>query len=61
VPVRLGDVISTIESIREITEPQTKRLGTGRFWTIDVTYTNQRGEIVGVETYRMFAYRRKEP
>jgi acyl dehydratase len=61
VPVRLGDVISTTESIREISEPQTKRLGTGRFWIVDVTYTNQHGEVVGVETYRMFAYRRDEP
>ncbi len=61
VPVRLGDVIGTTESIREITEPQAKRLGTGRFWIIDVTYTNQRGQIVGVESYRMFAYRRNEP
>jgi acyl dehydratase len=61
VPVRLGDVISTTESIREISEPQAKRLGTGRFWIVDVTYTNQHGEVVGVETYRMFAYRRDEP
>ncbi len=61
VPVRLGDVISTTESIGEISEPHTKRVGTGRFWTVDVTYTNQRGEVVGVETYRMFAYQRDEP
>jgi uncharacterized protein len=56
--VRMGDVISTAQTIREIGEPKTNRLGTGRAWTIDVTYTNQRGEVVGIETYEMFSYRR---
>lgn len=57
-PVRPGDVISTLQSVRSISEPKTNRLGTGRFWTIDVTYTNQRGEVVGVESYDMFGYER---
>lgn len=59
-PVRPGDVISTVQTVRTISEPTTNRLGTGRFWTIDVTYTNQRDEVVGVESYDMFAYRREE-
>lgn len=58
VPARPGDRIRTSQTIREIGEARTNRLGTGRDWTIDVTYTNQRGEIAGVETYRMFCYRR---
>lgn len=57
-PVRPGDRISTTQSVREIGEVKENRLGTGRNWTIDVTYTNQRGEIVGVESYAMFSYRR---
>lgn len=57
-PVRAGDRIGVAQTIREIGEERTNRLGTGRPWTIDVTYTNQRGEVVGVESYRMFSYRR---
>lgn len=59
-PVRPGDVVSTVQSIRSISEPKTNRLGTGRFWTIDVTYRNQDGVLVGVESYDMFAYERPE-
>ncbi len=57
-PVRPGDRISTTQSVRDIGEIKENRLGTGRNWTIDVTYTNQRGETVGVESYTMFGYRR---
>ncbi len=57
-PVRPGDRISTTQSVREIGEVKENRLGTGRNWTIDVTYTNQRGEVVGIESYTMFSYRR---
>jgi acyl dehydratase len=56
VPVRPGDVISTRQRVADIGEVRTNKLGTGRPWTIDVTYANQRGEVVGVETYRMFCY-----
>jgi len=56
VPVRPGDVISTKQTVTEIGDVRTNRLGTGRPWTIDVTYTNQRGEVVAVESYRMFCY-----
>ena len=58
-PVRPGDRIRTVERVREIGEVRTNRLGTGRDWTIDVTYTNQRGDVVGVETYRFFCYVRE--
>jgi acyl dehydratase len=57
-PVRPGDRITTTQRVREVGEPKTTRLGTGRAWTIDVTYTNQRDEVVGVETYEMFSYKR---
>jgi uncharacterized protein len=60
VPVRMGDTVATTQSVREISDERTNRLGTGRSWTIDVTYTNQRNEVVGVETYRMFSYNRAQ-
>ena len=57
-PLRPGDRVRVTESVREIGDERTTKLGTGRKWIIDVTYTNQNGELVGVETYRMFGYRR---
>ncbi|HYZ93350.1 MAG TPA: MaoC family dehydratase N-terminal domain-containing protein [Actinomycetota bacterium] len=56
-PVRLGDRITTTQTIRDISDEKTARVGTGRFWTIDVSYRDQDGELKGVETYEMFSYR----
>ena len=39
-------------------EPKQTKLGTGRFGVIEVQYLNQRDEIVGVESYTGFGYRR---
>ena len=44
--------------LRSVSGPKTTKLGTGRFWVIDVEYHNQRGELVGVETYTGFGYKR---
>ena len=57
-PVRLGDVLTTHQVLRSVSGPKTTKLGTGRFWVIDVEYLNQRDELVGVETYTGFGYRR---
>jgi acyl dehydratase len=57
-PVRPGDVISYRQIVRSISEPKTTKLGTGRFWVIDVEYRNQRDQLVGVESYTAFGYRR---
>lgn len=57
-PVRPGDRITTTQRVREVSEEKQTRLGTGRFWTIDVTYRNQDESVVGVETYEMFSYKR---
>jgi hypothetical protein len=56
-PVRVGDRITTTQTIRDISEEKTTRVGTGRFWTIDVAYHDQDGELKGVETYEMFSYK----
>ena len=60
VPIRPGDRVRTVQSVREISPIKSTRVGTGRFWTIDVAYTTQDGEVAGVETYVMFGYRRDE-
>ena len=60
-PVRPGDVISHRQVLRSVSGVKTTGLGTGRFWVIDVEYHNQRGELVGVESYTGFGYRRPEP
>jgi hypothetical protein len=48
----------TRQILRSVSEPKTTRLGTGRVWVIDVEYKNQRDELVAVESYTGFGYRR---
>jgi uncharacterized protein len=57
-PVRPGDRISHWQVLRSVSPPKSTKLGTGRFWVIDLEYENQRGERVGVESYTGFGYRR---
>ncbi len=59
-PVRPGDRLKTWQVLRSVSEPKTTKLGTGRFWVIDVEYENQDGESVGTESYTGFGYRRGE-
>ena len=42
-PVRPGDVLTTCQIVQSIGEPKQTKVGRGRFWTIDVRATNQRG------------------
>jgi hypothetical protein len=58
-PVRIGDRLQTHQVLRSGSEEKTTKLGTGRFWVIDVEYENQNGESVGTESYTGFGYRRK--
>jgi len=57
-PVRPGDTLRARQTLRSISEPKTNKLGTGRFWVIDVEYFNQRDEWVGTDSYDCFGYRR---
>jgi hypothetical protein len=59
-PVRPGDWLRTRQILRSVSEPKTTKLGTGRFWVIEVEYLNQNDELVGVESYTGFGYRRGE-
>jgi hypothetical protein len=58
VPLRVGDRVRSEQSLRAVSDIKTNKLGTGRNWTIDVTYKNQNGEIAGVESVSFFGYRR---
>ncbi|MGH8977992.1 MAG: FAS1-like dehydratase domain-containing protein [Acidimicrobiia bacterium] len=57
-PVRLGDRLRTHQLLRSVSEEKTTKLGTGRFWVIDVVYHNQNDQLVCVESYTGFGYRR---
>ncbi len=57
-PVRPGDLISHQQVLRSVSGVKTTKLGTGRFWVIDVEYHNQHGDLVGVESYTGFGYQR---
>ena len=59
-PVRPGDVISHRQVLKSVSGPKTTRLGSGRFWVIDVEYCNQRDQLMGVESYTGFGYRRPD-
>ena len=57
-PVRMGDVLRTHQVLRSVSEEKTTKLGAGRFWVIDVVYANQHGDLVAVESYTGFGYKR---
>ncbi|MEX0767409.1 MAG: MaoC family dehydratase N-terminal domain-containing protein [Microthrixaceae bacterium] len=57
-PVRSGDRISNSQVLKSVSGPKTTKLGSGRFWVIDVEFKNQRSELVGIESYTGFGYRR---
>jgi uncharacterized protein len=59
-PVRMGDILRTHQVLRSVSAQKTTKLGTGRFWVIDVIYTNQDGDLVAVESYTGFGYHRGE-
>jgi len=55
-PVRPGDVLTSEQRLVSVSDEKTTRLGTGRFWVIDVEYRNQRDELVAVERWTSFGY-----
>lgn len=57
-PVRPDDMLRTAQVLQSLSDPKTTKLGTGRFWLIDVIYHNQNDEYVGTESYTGFGYRR---
>ena len=59
-PVRLGDRLTTRQILASVSEPKTTKLGRGRFWVVQVEYSNQHGDFVGRESYTAFGYRKDE-
>ena len=59
-PVRPGDRLKTCQILHSVSEPKTTKLGSGRFWEIEVRYTNQKGDWVAAEHYTGFGYKREE-
>ncbi|UGQ09255.1 MaoC family dehydratase N-terminal domain-containing protein [Yinghuangia sp. ASG 101] len=58
-PVRVGDFITSRQILRSVGPEKRTKLGVGRFWVIDVEYHNQRGALVGTESYTGYGYRRE--
>ena len=58
-PVHLGDRLSACQVLKSVSEPKQTKLGTGRFWVIEMQYRNQRDELVGTDTYTCLGYRRE--
>ncbi|MEY2566652.1 MAG: hypothetical protein QOE35_1181 [Actinomycetota bacterium] len=59
-PVRPGDLLSTRQILRSVSDEKTTKLGTGRFWVIDVEYHNQHGALAAVESWTGFGYRKAD-
>jgi acyl dehydratase len=57
-PVRVGDRLKTYQVLRSVSDEKQTKLGTGRFWVLDVEYENQKGEKVATESYTGLGYRR---
>ena len=58
-PVRIGDMVTSRQVLRSVSGPKTTKLGTGRFWVIDVEYVNQDDALLGIESYTAFGYTRE--
>ena len=57
-PVRMGERVRQYQILRSVSDPKTTRLGTGRFWNIEVHYENSHGELLVREDIAGFGYKR---
>jgi acyl dehydratase len=55
-PIRVGDRLSWSEMVRSVSPWKRTRLGTGRFWVIDMRIRNQRGHLVALQTWTALGY-----
>ncbi len=51
-------MLTTRQILRSVSDEKTTKLGTGRFWVIDVEYPTSTATSSGVESYTGFGYRR---
>jgi len=54
---RLGDVISSTSVFEEVSDEKTTALGTGYFFTWVTTYTDQHGEVLGRQRFRVLRFK----
>ena len=54
---RLGDVISVTSVYEEVSDEKKTALGTGYFLTWVLTYTDQNGEVLGRQRFRVLRFR----
>src|SRR5262249_55089569 len=54
---RLGDVISATSVYEDVSEKKTTALGTGYFLTWLITYSDQNGEVLGRQRFRVLRFR----
>jgi hypothetical protein len=54
---RLGDVISATSVYQDVSEEKKTALGTGYFLTWVITYTDQNGEVLGRQRFRVLRFR----
>lgn len=54
---RLGDVISSTAVYESVSDEKTTALGTGFFLTWLTTYTDQRGEVLGRQRFRVLRFK----
>lgn len=59
--LRLGDLVSATTVIESISPRKTTRVGAGHFVTWVTTYTDQHGEVVGRQTFRILKFRPATP
>src|SRR5574340_438093 len=55
--LRLGEILSSVQSVSEIAPEKQTGLGAGHFLTSITEYRNQRGELAGRVTFRLLAFK----
>ena len=57
-PVRMGERVRQYQILSSVSDVKTTRVGTGRFWNIEVHYENAKGELLVREDIAGFGYRK---
>ena len=57
-PVRVGDRLKTTQILRSVSDLKTTKLGTGRFWVLEVEIENRQGDLCAIESYTGYGYKR---
>ncbi len=58
-PVRMGERVKQYQILQSVTGPKTTKLGTGRFWNIQVGYENMKGDLLVREEIAGFGYKKE--